>query len=183
MAGAANTDDEDEAAVSAPPAPKKKGGAGVSVLIVAIVLSAAASAGVSWLVSSRAVHAALNPAPPEEEAAEDEPEIPSEPANYLPLDPAFVVNLDDEHSQRFLQVQVEVMSRDTKTIEQVQRHAPRIRSSLLLLFGQQRAEDLSSRAGKEKLQADVLAEIQNILRAETGKDDVEAVYFTSFVMQ
>lgn len=184
MAGAANTVDEDEADTSARPAvPRKKGGLGIGMLIAAVVLSAAASAGVSWIVSSRAVHAALNPPPPEEEAADEELEIPSEPANYFALEPAFVVNLDGERSQRFLQVQVEVMSRDTKTVEQVQRHAPRIRSSLLLLFGQQRAEDLSSRAGKEKLQADVLAEIQNILRAETGTADVEAVYFTSFVMQ
>ena len=39
------------------------------------------------------------------------------------------------------------------------------------------------REGKEKLRADALAEIQKVMKAETGKPGVESVFFTSFVMQ
>ena len=45
------------------------------------------------------------------------------------------------------------------------------------------AAELSSREGKEELQAEALASIQGILERETGIPGVEAVYFTSFVMQ
>ncbi len=182
MAGAAKTAEDEDVVAAAPAAAPKKSAAGIGVLIAAVLLSAAASAGISWFVSKQAL-SAHQAEPVEGEEAEAEAVVPKEPANYHALEPAFVVNLESEHSQRYLQVQVEVMSRKPKTIEQVQRHTPRIRSSLLLLLGQQRAEDLATRPGKEKLQADVLAEIQNILRAETGEADVEAVYFTSFVMQ
>ncbi|SFF43793.1 flagellar FliL protein [Fontimonas thermophila] len=181
MAAAANAAD-DEKAIVPPDAPPKKGGGGaVGVLLASVLVSAGASGGVAYAVARHVLataspaHALAEPAP--------ENKAPDKPAQYFALDPAFVVNIEDAYTQRFLQVQVEVMSRDPKTIEAVQHHAPRIRSSLLLLFGQQQAADLATRAGKEKLQAEVLAEIRNILRAETGSDAVEAVYFTSFVMQ
>ncbi|MND09812.1 flagellar basal body-associated protein FliL [compost metagenome] len=52
-----------------------------------------------------------------------------------------------------------------------------------MLFGAQKPADITTREGKEKLQADVLAEMQKIMKEETGKPSVDAVYFTSFVMQ
>ncbi len=153
----------------------------MAVILVAVLLSTLGGAGAAWFVAKQAVATVQSNA----EAAEDgeAPSVPKTPALYVALEPAFIVNLEDERAQRFLQVQVEIMSRDAKAIEQVQKHTPRIRSQLLLLFGQQKAAELATRPGKEKLQADVLAEIQSVLRAETGKADVEAVYFTSFVIQ
>ncbi len=176
---AAKSEDVIDPPVPPPPAAARKGG-GVAVVLVAILLSTLGGGGAAWFVAQRAIAAAQ---PKTEEEAEAEPEVPKSPAQYVALDPAFIVNLDDEHSQRFLQVQVELMSRNGKAIEQIQRHAPRIRSQLLLLFGQQQPAELATRAGKEKLQGEVLAEVQAILKAETGDADVEAVYFTSFVMQ
>lgn len=183
MAAAAKTADDDDAAAAPAAAPVASKRGGVGLLLGAVLASAAASAGVSWLIANQVVSALKPPEPVEEGVQEPEPEIPKEPANYVALEPAFIVNLDAGHSQRFLQVQVEVMTRDRGMVEKIQLHAPRIRSALLLLFGQQKPEDLATRAGKERLQAEVLAEIQEILVAETGESDVEAVYFTSFVMQ
>jgi flagellar protein FliL len=176
---AARSEEIVDAPVAPPPAARK--GGGIAVILVAVLLSTLGGGGAAWFVAKQAVTAA-QPKTEEEEKAE-KPSVPKSPAQYVSLDPAFIVNLDDERVQRFLQVQVEVMSRDTKTIEQVQRHAPRIRSQLLLLFGQQQAADLAKRSGKEQLQGEVLAEIQAVLLAETGKAEVEAVYFTSFVIQ
>ena len=43
---------------------------------------------------------------------------------------------------------------------------------------------MSSREGKEKLRAAALEAIRKIVAAEGGKpEELEAVYFTSFVMQ
>jgi flagellar FliL protein len=104
-------------------------------------------------------------------------------ANYVPLQPPFVVNLSDTEASRYLQADMEVLCRDPKVVEDVKLHMPHLRDRILLLLSQQRVADLSTREGKEALQAKILAEIQAVLKKETGKPGVEAVYFTSFVMQ
>jgi flagellar protein FliL len=103
--------------------------------------------------------------------------------HYLALQPAFVVNLADAEAARYLQVEIEVMARSSSALDKVSDHMPRVRNALLLLLGSRRVSDLASREQKEKLQADVLAEIQAVMAAETGKPQIEAVYFNSFVMQ
>ncbi|QHS09246.1 flagellar basal body-associated protein FliL [Sinimarinibacterium sp. NLF-5-8] len=158
----------------------KKGG-GIVIALISVLFAVAAGAGTSWFMGQQLM--ARLPADAAEAVASAKPEKPLLPANYVPLDPAFVVNLEDERLQRFLQLQIQVMTRDPKTVEALQHHMPRIRSQLLLLLGQQHASDLIDRAGKERLQAAVLEEIRGILQAETGSADVEGVYFTSFVMQ
>ena len=104
-------------------------------------------------------------------------------ANYFALTPAFVVNLNDSDANRFLQVDMEVRAKDSASIDALTLHMPQIRNSLLMLLGQQKFHDIESRDGKEALQKQVLESIQKILTAETGKPGIDAVYFTSFVMQ
>lgn len=174
MSAAAKTDDGDSPPVAAAP-PKAK--SPVLIMIVAVLFSAAASGGAAFWFSS---HGAAPAAAHGEEAKKEEPKAP---AQYLALEPSFVVNLEDQDASRFLQVEVQVMARDAAVLEAVKLHQPRIRNALLLLMGQQKTVQISDRAGKEKLQAAVLAEIQKILKDETGKPGVEAVYFTSFVTQ
>ena len=104
-------------------------------------------------------------------------------AIYLPLDPAFVVNFAGQGKARFLQVTVEVMTRDPAVPDQVKLHAPAIRNNLMLLFSDQSYENISSLDGKETLREEALEVIQLVLEEETGDPGIEAVYFTSFVMQ
>jgi flagellar FliL protein len=128
------------------------------LLIGAVLLSAGVSGGVTWMVSQQALaemKALAKATDGESDAHAAEPEKPKGPSLYVPLDPAFVVNLADPSGLRFL----------------------------LLLLGQQKIVDLGERAGKENLQAAVLDEIQKVLKEEAGAPGVEAVYFTSFVMQ
>ncbi|HEY0973710.1 MAG TPA: flagellar basal body-associated FliL family protein [Solimonas sp.] len=175
---------DDDTPAAPPPKPAGRAG-GIGLLIGAVLLSVGASAGISWFFSQQALAAikAASAEPVEGEGAEAVPEKPKAPPLYMTLEPAFVVNLDDPSGLRFLQLQIELMARDQATLDAVKQHNPRIRNALLMLLGQQQIATLAQREGKEKLQAAVLAEIQTALKAETGKGDVEAVYFTSFVMQ
>jgi len=52
-----------------------------------------------------------------------------------------------------------------------------------MLFSSQDAKTLISREGKEKLRADALAEMQKIVAERVKGAAIDAVYFTSFVMQ
>ncbi len=109
---------------------------------------------------------------------------PSGPPQYLALDPPFVVNFQADQLVRFLQVSVEVMSRDPKTLTLLKDNDPVLRNDLLILFGNQKYATLATPAGKEQLRTDALAVIRKDL-AQAGGDPkrVAAVYFTSFVMQ
>lgn len=105
------------------------------------------------------------------------------PALYHSLDPVFVANLPPGGGAKMLQVGVDVRVRDQKLLEFLKLNDPMIRNRLLNLFSTQDSEKLSKRTGKEKLQAEVLEAIDEIVKQQGGPGKVEAVYFTSFVMQ
>ncbi len=115
----------------------------------------------------------------EEKAAHEE-----EPPIYIPLEPAFVVNFTDESGgSRFMQVTLQVMTRDPEIEKAVTTHMPVIRNSIVLLLSSQSVESVSGVEGKEKLRTEVLENIRKIIEERTGKPGVEDVYFTSFVIQ
>lgn len=119
------------------------------------------------------------------DGAPQEAEAESEklPAIYHPLDPLFVVNLPPGGKAKMLQIGVQVMAREPELIEFIQHNDPMIRHNLLNLFSSQEGEKLSSRKGKEKLQAEVLKSINRIVQDQEAPGEIEGVYFTSFVMQ
>jgi flagellar FliL protein len=172
---------DDNSTVPAPASPTK-GKRKLLLIIGGLLLTAALSAG-SVLFLKRG--AAGAPGAHEEAGAHGEQghSVPKAAALYLALDPAFVVNLEDQDALRFLQIEVQIMARDPSALEAVSAHMPHIRNSLLMLFGQQHVQDIATRAGKERLRGETLAEVRKVLQEETGKTGIEAVYFTSFVMQ
>ena len=105
------------------------------------------------------------------------------PPKYLAFDPPLVASLEDKGSIRFLQVTVELMARDEKVITDVGTHMPVIRHNLLMLLGVQTVSTLTNREDEEKLRKQALAEVQKIMKANTGEAGVEDLYFTSFVVQ
>lgn len=109
---------------------------------------------------------------------------PSGPPLYLALDPPFVVNFQADQIVRFLQVSVEVMSRDPKALDLLKNNDPVVRNDLLMLLGNQKYATLATPEGKEQLRANALTVVRKDL-AQAGGDPkrLEAVYFTSFVMQ
>ena len=152
-------------------APKKKKGKGKLLLIGALVVLVAGGAGGFFLMKGG--HGKAGPAVADK----------AKPAVYLQLDPAFVVNFQDENALRFLQVGVNVMSHDPEALVAAKEADPEIRNALLMLFSAQDVKSLSDVKGKQKLQAAALAEIQRVLKEKIGRPGVDAVYFTSFIMQ
>ena len=119
----------------------------------------------------------------DEEEEEEEEGQPNEPVLYHALDPAFVVNFQDQHKARFLQATIEVMVLKPETIEHINHHMPAIRNSIVMLFSSKTYDDLKGVEGKEQTRQEALAAIQDILEERTGDPGVEDVYFTGFVMQ
>lgn len=152
----------------APDAPKKKSRKLLWIVLVLVLLGG--GGGAFWFLrghGGEARAAAPQQAPPQ----------------YIALEPAFVVNLADTDAVRYLQADVQLMTRDADTAAAVTLHAPSIRNRLLLLFGQQSSRQLNGRSGKERLQQQALAEVRSVLKAQRAADKVDALLFTSLVTQ
>jgi len=149
----------------------------IIVIGTAVVLLAAAGGAAWWLTSGK--HAAAAPANAPKAAPP-----PAGPPLFLALDPPFVVNFDSEQAVRFLQIAVQLETRDPGTIELLKTNDPVVRNDLLLLFANQKYVQLSTREGKEALRGQALESVRKVLAQAGGHAErLEAVYFTSFVMQ
>ena len=181
-------------------APAKKGSGAIKILLIVIVsiLLVGGSVGATLFLTG-----ALHKSP---EAAEEEPAAktgghggggyaktkggghgaaagPEQPPVYQPLDPPFIINFEDQGALRYLQIGLSVMSRDKLVIDAVNNNMPQIRNDLIMLFGNQKLEFLASNEGKEQLRAQALEQVQAVLNKEIGEPGIEAVYYTTFVMQ
>ncbi len=104
--------------------------------------------------------------------------------NFMDMTPAFVVNLNDATSDvKFLQVSVSLMSYSKEDMDMVREYTPLIKNQLVLLFSEQKFEELRTKAGKEKLQAEALSTVQQALEEMTGRELIDALYITSIVGQ
>lgn len=101
---------------------------------------------------------------------------------YHPLK-SFTVNFQDTSDALFLQVDVQIMTYDETVLEEIRLHDPVIRNQLLMLFSQQNSRELRTREGKEMLRQQALEEMRRIMTERTGRQGIEDLFFTSFVMQ
>lgn len=164
------------AAKEAQPAAAKKPNKGKLLwIIIATVVLVGGGVG-TWL--------ALKPAAASEKKTAAAPEAPRAAPIYYKFDPAFVVNFGAEGSARYLQVTVEAMSRDPAILDNLKNNEPAVRNDLVMLFSSQDNASLMSAEGKEKLRTTALDTVRHVL-TEQGFNgaQVEAVYFTSFVIQ
>jgi flagellar FliL protein len=104
-------------------------------------------------------------------------------AIYFPIKPAFVVNFPSKGRQRYLQVDVTVLTRDIAIFDAMQRHMPLIKNRLNMMMSGEVYEELQTDEGKELLRQNALQALQEIMQAEVGSVGVEEVLFTNFVMQ
>jgi len=102
---------------------------------------------------------------------------------YETIEPAFVVNILDGNRYRYLQIQVDVMSRDQAAITRFDKYQPRIKGELTMLYSAVTSEQAHDAIGRQTLQKDTLDTINRILKEEAGSGGVEAVYFSKFVVQ
>jgi len=170
MAPPAATNDELEEGAEAEPA--KGGGKGLIIgLVLLLVLGGGGFAAYKLL------------------GAKDDPKGAASkqellPALYVTLDPPFVVNFQAESFVRFLQITIGVMTRDVAVEKIIKSNDPRIRNDLLLILGNQNYDTVSKLEGKEELRKRCLEAVRTVVQESGGESDkVEALYFTSFVMQ
>jgi flagellar protein FliL len=165
------------------PASSGGGGKGKWITIIIAVVLVVAGAGAGAFLGPF-FHSSPTAASNQKATNKPAKEVVKGPPLYAALDPPFVVNFEADQAVRFLQITVQAMSRDQHTLDLLKANDPVVRNDLLLLFGNQKYTTISTSAGKEKLRADALDAVRKVTAGAGGKPElVEAVYFTSFVMQ
>lgn len=105
---------------------------------------------------------------------------------YFSVNEPFIVNFSEQSNGavRYMQVKMKVMARDQQVIDAFNAHLPALQHELLMLFYSQNYDELQTSEGTKALQQQCLETINRVLKSETGmENELEAVYFTSFIMQ
>jgi len=182
-------------AESGPPSPMKLVIVGAVALFVAVLGAQVAAPVLNRVIEGHAKAApakaegeeGAEAAAPIELAAADaekaEKKEPTEPAQYVGLDPPFVVSFDGEDGTRYVQLQLQAMARSEKTIEEIKKHAPALRNSILFLLNGYKLEELTTLAGKEKLRGELTTKANEVLTKNGSEGQIEELYFTNFVIQ
>lgn len=116
--------------------------------------------------------------------AEDE-ELAPPKAIYYAIPEPFTINFLNQSEQkvRYLQIKVTLMAHEQGIIDSAELNLPMLQDTLRTLFSEQKFEQVNSVEGRKALQASSLKTIKSLLKEETGKDNLDAIYFTSFVLQ
>ncbi|HBR96117.1 MAG TPA: hypothetical protein DD979_01900 [Gammaproteobacteria bacterium] len=109
--------------------------------------------------------------------------VPMAETHYYELDPEFVVNFGGKSRSRFFMAEVSLSTTDEAVIEILEKHDPELRNDLLMLFGNQDAEYISTADGKTELRQNTLDTVQEVVKKHYGAPVITDVFFTRFVVQ
>ena len=168
----------DPAPEAEPVAPKKKSKLLIIVLVLLLLGGGGAAAWYFWPGEDPA-------APKKGEAgkAAVAKVAPAKPRTYVPLEP-FTVNLQREDGQPpFLQIGLSLKLTDETLSGPIKLAMPEIRSRVLLLLMGKTASELSTPEGKKLLAEQLAREVVQAVPGTTAASGLEAVLFTSFLIQ
>jgi flagellar FliL protein len=110
--------------------------------------------------------------------AEDEP--PGD-VGYFALKPSLVSNLTG--GPKYIRCDVQLMTRQSSALPQLELHTPAVRHTLLMLLAGQDGKALKTADGKEALRGAALKAVQQQLEALTGETIVDDLYFTAYYVK
>lgn len=190
-------DEELELDVNEPEGKSKKM---IMIIVVAILLLNGIGVG-AWMFLS---------GDGDDKTSDETAESVLEPLNYLTMVPEFIVNFAPGSKVRYLQVDLQIATREKDSLDMISTYRPVLRNNILIVLSDVNYNDLKDRAGKEALQKRLLNTINKALveATQTTKDDdknsdekvsdekvsdglateeikgpIENVYYTSFIMQ
>jgi flagellar FliL protein len=155
-------------AVAAPPKSKKK------LIVIGAIVAAIAAGGAGAFFFLKKPHEG-------EKSGAEAPKAKKSPA-FIPFD-TMVVNLHDEGAEKMMQIGFSFEAADSKAADAVKTHTPAIRNRLILLLTSKTSQDIAGREGKEKLAAEILDEARQAMGATKEAPIIEAVHFSSLIVQ
>lgn len=109
-------------------------------------------------------------------------EEPAKAPVFLPLD-AFVVNLQSESGDKYLQVSMTLQVADEEQINIIKLNNAQLRSRLLMLLSSKDADEILTAEGKEILIGEIIEQVKLPFIPKGSPQKVSGVFFTSFIVQ
>lgn len=141
----------------------------IVIIVAATLLLGAAGGGAMFFLSGKKA-----PKEPKEEVAKA--------PLFLPLEP-FVVNLQSEFGEKYLQVQMTLQVADDEQVNLIKANLPQVKSRLIMLLSSKDAEGLLTPEGKDILVKEITEQINLPFSPKGPSQKVSGVFFTSFVVQ
>jgi len=106
-------------------------------------------------------------------------------AIYYQIPEPFTINFLQQSKQqaRYLQIKVNLMAHDQAILDEAEANLPMIQDELRMLYSSQTMEQVTTVEGRRALQASSLETVKAVLKQETGNDNIDGVFFTSFILQ
>lgn len=153
-----------------------KGGGGSSkliiIILVAIIVIGGAAAAFFLLGGDSAPEDAVG-----------EPTNTVMPSYYFKIKPAFIANYVVEGRQRYLQVEMTLVTRNDSHVSLFNENMPFLQNDITAWLTEQAVDDLRDPESREALRATLVEELQVKFEEETGTNAIDDILFTGFVMQ
>ncbi|MEW8362270.1 MAG: flagellar basal body-associated FliL family protein [Candidatus Thiodiazotropha sp.] len=117
----------------------------------------------------------------EDEKDEEEVEEAPPTISYYQVKPSLIANLSG--GGKYIRCDVQLMTNDELFLEALNIHGPAIRHALLLLLSEQDGRDIKTPNGKEALRKKALSTIGELMQELSGKNELKALFFTTFLVQ
>ena len=163
----------EKAALAAETAPVVKSKKKLIIIIAAVVLLLGVIGGGAAVFLSKKNSSAKD----KEHKAE-----PAKAPVFLPLE-AFVVNLQSETGDKYLQVSMTLQVLDEEQANLIKLNMPQVRSRLLMLLSSKETTEILSAEGKEQLIEEIVEQVKLPFVPKDPPQKVTGVFFTSFVVQ
>jgi flagellar FliL protein len=157
-----------KADASAAPASNKK----LIIMIAVAALVVGIGAGAAWFFLKGDAH-------PEKAHKTVKAALPPE---YVPVE-QFVVNLQPENGEQYLQVQFTLQVNGPAQVELVKANMAKVRNRVLMLLSAKRASEISTVEGKQALAAEIVAALNAPFADKGEAQEVTEVLFTAFIIQ
>lgn len=146
------------------------------IIGLAVAILAGAGAGAFFALKKPEQDTAGKPTPKKVEAPK--------PPVFMPLD-TFTVNLQREADAplQYLQTNISLQVPDTAQVDLLRQFMPVLRSRILLLLSSKKPSEISTEEGMQKLQDEIIAASNKPLVPTSAPQEVNGVFFTSFVIQ
>jgi len=153
----------------------------ILILVAIVVLLGGAGGGAYWyfVMAEEDVTEGVEGT----EAIEEEFDEDRAVAIYHKIRPAFRTTFSANNRQRYMQVEVTLVTRQEEVVSALVTHQPLIVNALVMLFADADYLELQTSEGKETLRLAASTAVDEILEKEAMVSGIEKVLFTQFVMQ
>lgn len=104
---------------------------------------------------------------------------------YYGFDPDIVTNYVAENRRTlgYVRVSVELMLPNKEMLKTIEYHEPMILDSIIGILSKQPEQKIKSLTGREEVRQQILEQLQQILKRETGQTMIQDVLFTKYMYQ